>query len=43
MIIKDAEKRYGKEMAREIWANFDLSRLRVLDTIEGLDIDEFEW
>lgn len=43
MIIKEAEQKYGKEMTREIWDNFDLNNLQVTENYRGLDIADFEW
>ncbi len=43
MIIKEAEKKYGKETAMEIWSRFNLNTLEVRDTPEGLDVPDFEW
>lgn len=43
MIIQEAENKYGKEMAMNIWDNFNFSTLKAKDTPEGLDIADFEW
>lgn len=43
MIIKEAEKRYGKEIAMDIWGCFNLNTIKVEDTPYGLDIAEQEW
>jgi hypothetical protein len=43
MTPKEAEKKYGKEMARLIWESFDLINIKVSDTLNGLDIPDYEW
>lgn len=43
MTPKEADKYYGKDLAQDIWENFDLSRLEVEVTPDGLDIPNYEW
>lgn len=43
MIIEEAEKKYGKEMTIEIWDHFDLSKIKIDDTPEGLNVPDYEW
>lgn len=43
MLIKEAEIKYGKEMAMQIWGRFNLSIINAESTPEGLTIADFEW
>lgn len=43
MTPNEADIYYGKELASEIWSNFDLTNLKVESTPEGLDIPSYEW
>lgn len=43
MLIEEAEKKYGKDIAMQIWEKFDLSIINVEIDPEGLVIADFEW
>lgn len=43
MTPKEAEEYYGKELSTEIWDNFDLNKINIKDTPEGLNIPKYEW
>lgn len=43
MTPKEAKLKYGKDISRQIWEEFDLSIINAVDTPEGIDIKDYEW
>jgi len=44
MNIKDAEKKYGKDIIMKVWENTSwLLTVKCKNSPEGLDIPDYEW